>query len=164
MRRVATQRRLSASWIVGVGEVVISLRIFAERRIILCRREGQWCAATPATDEFRGQQLSLLVGLAVLSQEPVERSHPRLVFAHTNVSAVAAQRVRLRHRKEHAGLAWIAEDELARLDRSTLTGKWLDATTLDSRLADAVFIAKRIETARLSAEVLYQQDVDVEQP
>jgi hypothetical protein len=31
-------------------------------------------------------------------------------------------------------------------------------------LADAVFIAKRIETARLSAEVLYQQDVDVEQP
>src|SRR5258706_432395 len=47
-----------------------------------------------------------------------------------------------------------------RLDRWPLTGKGLDATTLDGRLADAVFIAERIETARLSAEVLKQQHTD----
>src|SRR6266404_469572 len=157
---VAAQRRLFALRITGIGEIVISLRIFAERPIVLCRREHQWCAATPTPNEFRCQKLALLVGLKVLSQEPVERSDPRLVFSQTNIGAVAAQHFRLKHRKGHTALPWIAEDELPRFDRLPLTGKRLDSTSLDGGLADAVFIAERVETARLSAEVLNQQDGD----
>src|SRR5258705_12639679 len=157
---VAAQRRPFALRITGVGEIVISLRIFAERYIVLCRREHQWRAATPAPDEFRRQQLALIVGLTVLSQEPIERSNPRLVFSQTNIGAVAAQHVWLRHRKRHTALTWIAEDELTRFDRLPLTGKRIDATALDGGLSDAVFITERVETARLSAEVLNQQDGD----
>ena len=88
----------------------------------------------------------------------------RLVFAQADEGAVAAQHIRLRHRKRHAGLAWIAEDELARLDRAPLAGQRIDAATLDGRLADAVFVAERIEVARLSAEVLSHQDSDARKP
>src|SRR6266478_7786954 len=157
---VAAQRHPFALRITGVGEVVISLWIFAERHIVLRRRECQWRAATPAPDEFRRQQLALIVGLTVLLQEPVERSNPRLVFSQTNVGAVAAQHVWLRHRKRHTALTWIAEDELPHFDRLPLTGKRIDATALDGGLSDAVFISERVETARLSAEVLNQQDGD----
>src|SRR5258706_91640 len=157
---VAAQRHPFALRITGVGEIVISLRIFAERLIVLRRRDRQWRAATPAPDELRRQQLALLVGLTALSQEPVERSNPRLVFSQANVGAVAAQHFRLRHRKRHTALAWIPQDELPRFDRLPLTGKRLNATALDSGLADAVFISERVETARLSAEVLNQQDGD----
>src|SRR6266404_3400987 len=157
---VAAQRRLFALRITGIGEIVISLRIFAERYIVLRRRERQGRAATPAPDEFRRQQLALIVGLTVLSQEPVKCANPRLVFSQTNISAIAAQHVWLRHRKRHAALTWIAEDELPRFDRLPLTGKRLNATALDGGLSDAVFIAERVETARLSAEVLNQQDGD----
>src|SRR5216684_9295246 len=151
---VAAQRHLFALRITGVGEIVISLWIVAQHRIVLCRRECQWRAATPAPDELRRQQLALLVGLTVLSQEPVERSDPRLVFSQANVGAVAAQHFRLRHRKGHTALTWIAEDELPRFDRLPLTGKRIDATAFNGGLADAVFITERVETARLSAEVL----------
>src|SRR5258705_10449247 len=157
---VAAQRRPFALRTTGVGEIVISLRIFAEPYIVLPLRERQWRAATPAPDEFRRQQLPLLVGLTVLSQEPVKCSNPRLVFSQTNISAIAAQHVWLRHRKRHTALTWIAEDELPRFDRLPLTGKRIDATALDGGLADAVFITERVETARLSAEVLNQQDGD----
>src|SRR5258707_5985932 len=151
---VAAQRHPFALRITGVGEIVISLRIFAERHIVLRRCERQWRAATPAPDEFRRQQLALIVGLTVLSQEPVERSDPRLVFSQTNVGAVAAQHFRLRHRKRHTALTWIAEDELPRFDWLPLTGKRNDSTALDGRLADAVSIAERVETARLCAAIL----------
>src|SRR6266478_2319657 len=153
---VAAQRHPFALRITGVGEIVISLWIFAERRIVLCRRECQWRAATPAPDEFRRQQLALLVGLTVLSQEPVERSDPRLVFSQANVGAVAPQHFRLRHRKGHTALAWIAEDELPRFDRLPLTGKRLNATALDGGLSDAVFITEGVATFRLSSEILNQ--------
>src|SRR6266550_3967867 len=114
---VAAQRLPFALRITGVREIVISLRIFAQHRIVLYRRERQWRAATPAPDEFRRQQLALIVGLTVLSQEPVERSNPRLVFSQTNIGAVATQHFRLRHRKRHTTLAWIPQDELPRFDR-----------------------------------------------
>src|SRR6266446_8893728 len=157
---VAAQRHTFALRISGVGEIVISLRIFAERHIVLRRRMRQWRAATPAPDEFRRQQLALIVGLTVLSQEPVERSDPRLVFSQTNIGAVATQHFRLRHRKRHTALTWIAEDELPRFDRLPLTGKRIDATALDGGFSDAVFITERVETARLSAEALNQQAGD----
>src|SRR5207245_5935575 len=91
---------------------------------------------------------------------PIERSDPRLVFSQANVGAVAAQHVSLRHRKRHTALTWIAEDELPRFDRLPLTGKRIDTTAFNGGLADAVFIAERVETARLGAEVLNQQDGD----
>src|SRR3989454_12591822 len=80
---VAAQRHPFALRITGVGEIVISLRIVAERRIVLRRRERQRRAATPAPDELCRQQLALMVGLTVLSQEPVERSNSRLVFSRS---------------------------------------------------------------------------------
>src|SRR6266852_1452247 len=87
---VATQWHLVAAWVVGVDEIVIALRILAERRIVLCRRERQWRATAPAPDELRRQQLALRVGLTVLSQEAIERSDARLVFSQADVGAVAA--------------------------------------------------------------------------
>src|SRR5258708_36570720 len=127
---VAAQRHPFALRITGVGEIVISLRIFAERYIVLRRRERQWRAATPTPDELRRQQFALLVGLTVLSQEPVERSNPRLVFSQTNVGAVAAQHVWLRHRKGHTTLTWLPQDQLPRFDRMPLTGKRIHAHAL----------------------------------
>src|SRR5258706_7737785 len=87
---VATQWHLLTAWIVGVNKIVISVGIFAERRIILCWGERQRRATAPAPDELRRQQLALLVGLTIFSEETVERSDARLVFSQADVGAVAA--------------------------------------------------------------------------
>src|SRR5260221_10864126 len=78
---VATQWHLFTAWILGVNEIVISLRILTERRIILCRCERQRRATAPAPDELCRQQFALLVGLSIFSEETVERSDARLVFS-----------------------------------------------------------------------------------
>ena len=117
-----TERHLSAVRIRGVGEVVVPARVRAERRVVARRGERQGRAAAPAADQLRGEQFPLLLGLRVLVQEPVERPDARLVVAQPDEGAVAAQHVRCRHRQRHAGLAGVAEDEFASLDRSSLAG------------------------------------------
>ena len=94
----------------------------------------------------------------MVSEESVEGSDKGLVFAQTEEGAVAPQHIRLRHRERHAGLAWVTENEFARLDGTPLTGQRIDAAALDRRLANAVLVAERIEVPRLAAEVLGPHD------
>src|SRR5262249_26586617 len=84
----------------------------------------------------------------------------RLVLAESDVSAIAAEDVRLRHRQRNAGFTRISEDELARLDRAPPAGRRLHAAALDRRLIDAVLVTERIEIVRLRAEVLTGQHAD----
>src|SRR5262249_41874673 len=124
----------------------------------LRRRQRQWRPAAPPAHQLRREQLSLLRRAGMVPQEPVERPDSRLVLAEADVGAVAAQRVRRWRRERRAGLARIAEAELARLDRRSLTGERVDAAALDGRLADRVPVAERVEIARLGAEVLDRHD------
>ena len=151
---VAAERHLSAVRIGGIGEVVVAQRVGAERRVVLVRRECQWGAAAPAPHQLRREQFPLVFGLRIRLQEAIERPDPRLVLAQPDVCAVSSQHVRLRRRKRHAGLAGVAQDELAGFDRWSLAGQRLDAAALDRGLADRVLIAERVQVARLGAEVL----------
>src|SRR5262245_36507931 len=146
--------------IVGVVEVVVSLRVGAERGIILVRRERQRRAAAPAADQLRGEQFALFLGTAVLAEESIERADTRLVFAEAHIGAVATEDVWPRHWQRHPGFAGIPKDELAGFDRPPLARQRVGAAALDRRLVDAVLVAQRIEITRLGAEVLHRQDAD----
>jgi hypothetical protein len=75
---VCAERHLSAVRVVGVGEVVVALRVSAEFRVVVRRCECQWRAAAPAADQFRREQLPFLLGLGMVAQEAVECRDPRL--------------------------------------------------------------------------------------
>ena len=114
---MASERRLPAAWIVRVIEVIISMRVCTERRVVNFRRQRQWGAAAPATDELGGEEFPFFVGGAIRMEESIEGTDARLIFAQANKSAVATEYVRLRHRQRETCLTRIAEDELASLDR-----------------------------------------------
>ena len=151
---VRAERHLPAVRIGGIGEVVVPPRVRAELRVVLRRRERQRRAAAPAPHQLRREQLPLLLRPGVLAQEAIERPDARLVLTQPGERAVPSQHVGLRHRQRHAGLAGIAEDELAGLDRRSLAGQRIDAAALDRGLADRVLVAERVEVTRLGAEVL----------
>ena len=156
MRRIwAAERHLPAMRVVRVIEVVVPLRVRAERRIVGVRRQRQRSAAAPTADQLRGEQFPLFLGASIVAEEAIERADARLIFAEAHIGAVAAEYVRLRHRQRNAGLARISEDELAGLDRPSLAGQRLDAAAFDRRLVDAVLVAQRIAIAGLRAEVLH---------
>ena len=117
-------------------------------------------AAAPAADQLRGDQFPFFLGASIRPEESIERADARLIFAEAHIGPVAAEDVRLRHRQGDPGLTRISKDELAGLDRPSLARQRLDAAALDRRLVDAVFVAQRIEVARLRAEVLHGQDAD----
>jgi hypothetical protein len=148
---VGAQRHLAAVRIGGIGEVVVAPRVRAELRVVPRRRERQRCAAVPAPHQLRREQFPLLLGGGVLAQEAVERPDAGLALAQPGERAVPPQHVGPRHRKRHAGLAGVAEDELADLDRRSLAGQGIDATALDGGLADRVLVAERVEVTRLGA-------------
>ena len=87
-------------------------------------------------------------------QEAIERTDPRLVLAQADICAVPSENVRLRRRKWYAGLARVAQDELAGLDRLTLAGQGLDAAALDCGLTDRVPVTQGIQVAWLASEVM----------
>jgi hypothetical protein len=53
---MASERHLPATRIVRVVEVVVPLRVRAERGIVDVRRQRQRRAAAPAADQLRGEQ------------------------------------------------------------------------------------------------------------
>ena len=147
------ERHLPAMRVVRVVEIVVPLRVRAERGVVLIRCQRQRRAAAPAADQLRGEQFALFLGPAVLAEESIECADARLIFAKANIGPVAAEDVRLRHRQGDPGLTWISKDELAGLDRPSIGRRKLDAAALDRWLVDAVLVTQRIEVARLGAEV-----------
>src|SRR5882672_2236517 len=157
---MASERYLPATRVVRVIEVIVALRVGAERRIVYIRRQRQRGAAAPTAHQFRGDPFPFFLGAAIRPKESIERAHARLILAEAGIGAVSAQYVRLRHRQENPGLARIAKDELAGFDRPTVARPRLNAAALDRRLVDAVFVPERIEIARLCAEVLHGEHAD----
>src|SRR4030095_13838815 len=100
------------------------------------------------------------LGAAVRAEESIERADARLIFAEAHIGAVAGEDVRLRHRQGDPGFTWISKDELAGLDRPSIRRWQLEAAALDRRLVDAVFVAERIEVARLRTEVVHRHNAD----
>ena len=152
---MASERHLPATRVVRVIEVVVPLRVRAERGVVDVRRQRQRGAAAPTADQLRGEQFPFFLGASIRPEESIEGADARLIFAKAHIGAVATEDVRLRHRQGNAGLTRISEDELAGLDRPSLARQRLDAAALDRRLVDAVFVTQRIEVARLRAEVLH---------
>src|SRR5262249_26320846 len=151
---------LPAALVIRVAEIVVPLRVVAEGGVVDVRRQRQRGAATPTADQLCGEQFPFFVGMPVRPEESIEGAHARLILAEADVSAIAAEDVRLRHRQWNAGFTRISENELARLDRASRAGQRLDAATLDRRLIDAVLVAQRIEIAWLRPEVLTGHHAD----
>ncbi len=119
---MASKGHLPAMRVLCVIEVVVPLRVRAEGGIVGVRRQGQRSAAAPAADQLRGDQFPFFLGAAVRVEESIEGADARLVFAESHIGPVATEDVRLRHRQWDPGLTRISEDELAGLDRPSLTG------------------------------------------
>src|SRR6266481_5577808 len=145
---------LPAMRVVRVIEVVVPLWVRTEGGIVDVRRQGQRRAAAPTADQLRSDQFPFFPGASIGPKESIERADARLIFAQAHICAVATEDVRLRHRRGDPGLARIAEDELAGLDRPSLARERLAAAAFDRRLVDAVLVAQRIAVAGLGAEVL----------
>src|SRR5262245_16282959 len=127
---MASERYLSPLPVVRVVEVVVSLWIRAESRIVDLRRERQRGATAPGPDELRGEQLPFSLGASIRAEKTIERTDARLIFPETHVAAVATEHVRLRYGQRHAGLTGITKDEFSCLDRPALTRQRGD-TALD---------------------------------
>src|SRR4029453_14544177 len=107
------------AWGVRVVEIVVSPRVRAESGVVGVGRQRQRGAAAPTSDELRGQQLPFFLRASIRVEKSIEGAHARLIFAEADVSAIAPEDVRLRHRQRNAGFTRISEDELARLDRTS---------------------------------------------
>ena len=96
---MASERHLPATRVVRVIEVVVPMRVGAERRVVDVRRQRQRGAAAPAADQLRGEQFPFFLGAAIRLEESIERADARLIFAEAHIGAVATEYVRLRHRQ-----------------------------------------------------------------
>ena len=114
---MASEWRLPATRVVRVIEVIVPLRVRAECGIVDFRRQGQRGAAAPTPDQLRGEQFPFGLAASICPEESIERADARLIFAQTDISAVATEHVRLRHRQRETCLAGIAKDELPGLKR-----------------------------------------------
>ena len=99
---MASERRLPAARIVRVVEVVVSLRVRTERRVVDVRRQRQRGAAAPTADQLRGEEFPFFFGASIRLEESIEGADARLILAKAHVGAIATEYVRLRHRqREH---------------------------------------------------------------
>src|SRR5262249_22480343 len=91
--RVRAERDSQSLRVAAIREIVVALRIGAERRIVVLWSQLERSTAAPTAYELGGEQLSLFVGRGVLLQEPIERSDGRLIYAETGKGAVASESV-----------------------------------------------------------------------
>ena len=78
-----------------VVEVVVSLQVRPEGRVVLLRRQDQRSTAPPAAHELRGDQFLFLGRLAVRAQEVAERADVLLQSPVGQEAAVAGEDLRL---------------------------------------------------------------------
>src|SRR5689334_16081424 len=119
---MTSERHLPPARVVRVIEVVVSLRVSADRGVIDFRRERQRRATAPAANELGGEQFAFFLGAAMRLKESIEGADAGLIFAKADKGAVATENVRLRHRQWNSRLAGISEDELTGLNRPSLPG------------------------------------------
>ena len=79
-----------------VVEVVVSLRIGAERGIILVRRQHEWRPAAPTPHQLRGHEFLFLRRFAVLAQKIAKGADMLLQATVGHVAAVACEDLGLR--------------------------------------------------------------------
>ena len=79
-----------------VVEVVVALRVGAQRGIVFVRAPDEWRAAAPASHQFRCDQLLLLRSVAVLAQEIAKPDHMLLQTAIGHEAAVTGKNFWLR--------------------------------------------------------------------
>src|SRR5262249_30646401 len=106
------------------------------------RGERERRAALPAPDHFGAEQRLLLAVCGLGTEVPAVRRHPRVQLSKDKVGAVSAEHLGRWHGREASRLIWIAENELARLNRSLSWVRAGDAAPLHRRLADPVLEAE----------------------
>src|SRR4029078_9114002 len=74
---MTAERYLQTTAMVRVIEVVVSLRIRAESRIVGVGRERQGGAAAPTADELCGNQFPFLIRASIRMEEAIERNDAR---------------------------------------------------------------------------------------
>ena len=79
-----------------VIEVVVSLQVGAQGRVVLVGRQHEWRTAPPAPHELRRDQFLFFGRLAMLAQEVAKPAHMLLQTAIGHVAAVAGQNLGLR--------------------------------------------------------------------
>ena len=128
--RVCTPR-VCAGWafetaeIVGVAEIVVAVRIRAERGIVALGRQRERCATRPASNHLRREHCLLFAVRGFGSEVLPVRRNPRVQLSEHEVGAVPTEHFGGRHRREASRLVWIAENELPCLDRSSLPAQSL---------------------------------------
>src|SRR5262245_31135062 len=117
---MASKRRAPATRVVRVVEVIVSVRVRTECRVVDVRRQHQRGTAAPAADQLRGDKFPFFLGASIRPQESIERADPRLIFAKAYIRAVATEYVRLRHWQREACLTWVSKNKLPGLDGLSL--------------------------------------------
>ena len=120
--RVRAGRALEAAQVVAVAEVVVALRVGAERRVVALGSERQRRAALPASDHLGAEQRLLFAARGPGAQVLPVGGDPRVQLAEDDVGAVATEHIGRRHRRQAPRLVGVAEDELAGLDRPLAVG------------------------------------------
>src|SRR5689334_13551927 len=109
---MASKWRLAATRIIGIIEVVISVRIRPKCGVVNFRCQCQRCTAAPATDELGGEEFPFLLGASIRLEEAIEGTDTRLIFAKADIRAVPTEYVRLRHWQGNASFTRISHDKL----------------------------------------------------
>ena len=98
--RVRAGRALEATQIVPVAEVVVALRVGAERGVVLLRGQRERRAALPAPDHLGAEQRLLLAARGSRAEVLPVGGDARVQLPEDDVGAVAAEHLRGRHRRQ----------------------------------------------------------------
>ena len=131
-------RALEAAGVVGKKEVVVAAWVAPDLRIIVVGREGERCATLPAPNHLRSEECLVLAVRCLGAEVAPVRCDLGVQLSEHDVGAVAAQHLRVGHRRQLAGLVGIAQNDLAGLEWSLTSIRGRPATPLDRRLADPV--------------------------
>ena len=114
---MGAHRADQAPGVVGVAEGVDAGGVGRELGIVGVRGQHQWRTAAPPPEQL-GRKLLLALGIGrVVGQEAAKRGDVGMDLAHAEVGSVVPECGRHRHGLRDAGLAGVAERELAGGDR-----------------------------------------------
>ena len=100
-----------------VVEVIVALRVRAERRVVPLRSQHERRAAAPAPHQLGGNQLLRLRSGPIRLEEVAERADMLFQATIGHEAAVAREDLRLRLSDRWTGFIRVAENELSWLQR-----------------------------------------------